>query len=121
MKVAVNLDGVEYEIPAQWLEGKLWYHWQGVSRVWEPQGSRRNVVAGQKRKQIMAPMPGKVTKVLKSIGEQVQEGDVVIILEAMKMEYSLKAEVTGPLKKLEAKVGDQVILGKVLAEIGESK
>lgn len=121
MKISFSFEGIQYEIPAQWLEGKLWYHWQGVSRVWEPQSSRRNVVAGQKRKQILAPMPGKVTKVLKSIGEQIQEGDVVIILEAMKMEYSLKAEVTGPLKKLEAKVGDQVILGKVLAEIGEAK
>lgn len=66
--------------------------------------------------QIFAPMPGKITAIKKSSGD-VALGDVVIMLEAMKMEYSLKSNKEGKIKKILTAVGDQVTQGQLLAEI----
>ncbi len=66
-------------------------------------------------------MPGKVTKIQKNIGDAVSAGDVVIVMEAMKMEYTLKAHVNGKVEVMNCKAGDQVTLGKLLAQIKEEK
>lgn len=66
---------------------------------------------------ILAPMPGKITKILKKNLDMVNKGDSLIVMEAMKMEYTLKAEVNGQVEQLLCQVGDQVVLGKKLAQI----
>jgi len=43
-------------------------------------------------------------------------GQVVLVMEAMKMEYTLKSEIDGKIQKIHAKVGDQVSLGQKLIE-----
>lgn len=73
------------------------------------------VVAGEGA--VTAIMPGKIIRVLVAEGEQVAEGDVVCILEAMKMENELKAPKTGTLKVLHVQPGQDVEMGAVLAEI----
>lgn len=67
---------------------------------------------------IQAIMPGKVVQVLVSEGDQVAEGDVVLILEAMKMENELRAPRGGVVKALYAQPGQDVEANTVLAEIG---
>ncbi len=66
---------------------------------------------------LMAPMPGKIFKLLKNEKDQVKAGDTILILEAMKMEHSIKADKAGVIKKIHYKVGDQVQGQAVLAEI----
>lgn len=121
MTFQVNFNGRDIQVEAEWIEGRLWYHVDGVTGVHAPQVAQRGKKAGLAHNTITAPMPGKVTKILKSEGDLVQVGDVVAALEAMKMEYSLKAEVAGKLGAIKYQVGDQVSLGQVLAEINESK
>jgi pyruvate carboxylase subunit B len=53
-----------------------------------------------------------------SEGEEVSEGDIVLVLEAMKMENSIPAPVSGTVKQLGFKDGDNVQKGDVLAVIG---
>jgi pyruvate carboxylase subunit B len=66
---------------------------------------------------IRAQMPGKIMKVVAAVGEHISEGDVILVLEAMKMEVELKAPKTGILSSIAVNVGDQVASGQELASI----
>jgi pyruvate carboxylase subunit B len=67
---------------------------------------------------IEAPMPGMIIRYEVGEGASVNEGDVVLILEAMKMENSIASPVSGTVKKINFKDGDTVQKGDVLAVIG---
>ena len=69
---------------------------------------------------VTAPMVGKILKVEKNVGDQVEEDDVVIVMEAMKMEIPVVAPVSGTLKEIKTSPGQSVEAGDVLAEIEES-
>jgi biotin carboxyl carrier protein len=66
---------------------------------------------------VTAIMPGKIIRLLVGEGDQVAKGDVVCILEAMKMENELKAPKVGMVKTLYVQPGQDVEMGTVLAEI----
>ncbi|PIU31414.1 MAG: carboxylase [Syntrophobacteraceae bacterium CG07_land_8_20_14_0_80_61_8] len=67
---------------------------------------------------IEAPMPGMIIRYEVKEGAAVKEGDVVLILEAMKMENSITSPVAGTVKQINYKEGDSVQKGDVLAVIG---
>ena len=67
---------------------------------------------------IASPMPGKILKVMVSVGSAVNAGDVVLILEAMKMENEIMANASGTVKEVRTKEGDSVNTGDVLVVIG---
>lgn len=67
---------------------------------------------------VAAPMPGLVSTVAVSVGQKVTPGDVLVTLEAMKMETSLHAEVSGTIEKIEAGAGTQVEAKDLLLVIG---
>ncbi len=62
-------------------------------------------------------MPGKVIRLLVAEEDEVQEGGVVVILEAMKMENELRADRSGMVKQVAVAPGDDVELGQVLVVI----
>jgi biotin carboxyl carrier protein len=66
---------------------------------------------------IRAPIPGMVVKVLAEPGQAVVEGEILVILEAMKMENELRAPRAGIIHEVRARPGDQVTLGQVLASL----
>ena len=66
---------------------------------------------------LVAPMQGTIVKVEVSEGQQVAAGDLVVVLEAMKMEQPLTAHKAGTITKLAAEVGSTVPSGTVLCEI----
>jgi len=67
---------------------------------------------------VAAPMPGKILKVVTTVGAKVNNGDVLLILEAMKMENEIMASVSGTVKEIRTKEGDSVNTGDVLVVIG---
>jgi len=67
---------------------------------------------------LTAPMPGMIVNYLKNVGDKVEKGDPVVILEAMKMENSLPAPVSGTIKAINYKSGDSVAKNNVLCVIG---
>ena len=68
--------------------------------------------------EILAPLAGKVFKLLVDVGEEVEEDDEVIIIEAMKMETPVFAPCNGTIKEIRVKEGDSVEEDDVLAIIG---
>jgi 3-methylcrotonyl-CoA carboxylase alpha subunit len=66
---------------------------------------------------LVAPMPGTVRRIVAKAGSSVARGDVILILEAMKMEHAIRAPREGTLVKIFHREGDLVEAGTVLAEI----
>jgi acetyl-CoA/propionyl-CoA carboxylase biotin carboxyl carrier protein len=69
---------------------------------------------------LTSPMQGTVVKIAVTEGQQVEAGDLIIVLEAMKMEQPLNAHKSGVIKNLKAVVGETVSSGTVLCDIIEA-
>ncbi len=67
--------------------------------------------------QVKAPMPGTILAVKKNVGEAVKAGDVIVILEAMKMENDIVAPCDGTVKSINAPKGSTVNTDDVIAVI----
>ncbi len=76
-------------------------------------GAVDEAVAGS----LVAPMPGVVRRVAVAVGDSVSAGDLLIVLEAMKMEHNVLAPADGTVSVLRAVAGEQVEAGRVLAVI----
>lgn len=69
---------------------------------------------------LISPMPGLVTSVNVQKGQHVKKGEVLIVMEAMKMEHSLRASMDGYIEALMVSAGDQVQEGALFLKMGES-
>ena len=67
---------------------------------------------------IKTGLPGNVLRLLVSEGDSVAEGDVVAVIEAMKMETEIKSTVAGTVKSIDVEAGDKVQAGQVLVTVG---
>lgn len=66
---------------------------------------------------VAAPMPGKVVAVKGAVGQAVKKGDVILVLEAMKMENDIVATQDGTIASINVSTGDSVESGAVLATL----
>ena len=66
---------------------------------------------------VEAPMQGKILKVNATAGAAVKKGDVLVVLEAMKMENEICAPQDGTVATVECSVGDSVVTGKLLVSL----
>lgn len=73
--------------------------------------------AGEGRQTVSAPMPGKVVRVLVGIGDEVEAGAGLVVVEAMKMQNELKAPKAGVVVQLKAELGATVGHGDMLVAI----
>ena len=89
---------------------------RGTWHLREAEEQKIHRAAGAKQAEVVSPMPGNVIAVQVNSGAEVSEGDAVVVVEAMKMEHSLAAPVSG-LVELLVSVGDQVKVDQVLARI----
>ena len=124
---AVLVDGIAYDVALEGesaVVGGKTYRVQvsGLSAVSvapssSPAGaaSQGSVEAGAGA--VLAIMPGKIVRVVVEPGQQVEEGDPVCVLEAMKMENELHARQGGIVRTLHVKPGDDVEKDQVLVEI----
>jgi biotin carboxyl carrier protein len=113
--VSMLVDGISYPVEVEEIgdEVSLLLREQ-VSRVDVADERRLRLRAGSaeftaKGKQLInAPMPGKVVKVLVKLGDEVKEGQGLVVVEAMKMENELKSPKAGKVVELVAKEGTTV-------------
>lgn len=85
----------------------------GAPAITAPQPTATGAGNAQK-----APLPGTITAINVKVGDTVAVGDVVIILEAMKMQNNIEAEYAGTVTSIAVNQGDSVMEGSVLLTIG---
>jgi biotin carboxyl carrier protein len=67
---------------------------------------------------IKAPLPGTIIELKVNVGDTVKQGDVVLVLEAMKMQNNIESEYNGTVTSITVKQGETVMEGAVLLTIG---
>jgi biotin carboxyl carrier protein len=82
-------------------------------RAWS--GRRHGHVEAEGRQPIVAPMPGKVVRLLVKAGEHVETGQGLFVVEAMKMQNEIRSPKSGTVERVLAKEGQAVNAGEVLA------
>lgn len=118
-EMALGLDGHRQRVTVvEGVDGVWWAHSSAgaVALKWVPplpSGVRVSAVAGS----LHAPMPGQVRAVPVSAGQEVAAGEVLLVLEAMKMEHRIKAPYAGVVKVVHYAVGQQVPADAVLLEL----
>ncbi|WP_066913196.1 ATP-binding protein [Millisia brevis] len=116
---AVVIDGTRREVlTAEAPGGGIWVAVDGATWFLGPAPAThlRGDDAGDRSATIVSPMPGTVIAVLVEEGATVEEGTRVVVVEAMKMEHSLTAPLTGTVH-LQARVGDRVAVDAPLASV----
>lgn len=68
---------------------------------------------------VVAPMPGKILELKAAVGDTVERGDPLLVMEAMKMEQTITAPKDGTISKLDVKPGDQVADGTILVVVDD--
>lgn len=68
--------------------------------------------------EVKAPMPGLILRIEKQVGEEVADGELILVMEAMKMETEIYAPCAGTIREIKAAQGDQMKAGDVLVVIG---
>ncbi len=109
---------------AEIIDQKLWV--KSGSETWSydvldlaAEGTRRKKVNSSSPFKITSLMPGKITKVFVKENQEVIPGEPLIVMEAMKMEYTLKADLKTTVEKVLVEVNQQVSLGQLLVELKE--
>jgi acetyl-CoA/propionyl-CoA carboxylase biotin carboxyl carrier protein len=109
--VVVEVDGkrIEVSMPVRGKNGTAAPH----------RRERRRTASAASGNALVAPMQGTIIKVEVSEGQSIAEGDLIVVLEAMKMEQPLTAHRSGTITSLHADPGSTVQAGAVLCEIGD--
>jgi acetyl/propionyl-CoA carboxylase alpha subunit len=112
----VDLGGKKVRIAVARDGNGAWVGWNGVSCPIHPERTD-SAVSPQADRELRAPMTGKVVKVAAVAGAAVHAGEILVVLEAMKMEYRLVAPRDGSVEWVGCKEGDRVELGHVVVRL----
>ena len=74
--------------------------------------------SSSKGSKVTTPLPGTILDVFVNVGDKVKAGQTVVLLEAMKMENNIEADVEGTVTEVKVRKGDSVLEGDVLVVIG---
>lgn len=113
-----SYDAYVEETPGGLLVSVLGYHFEvdvRDPRRWSRKAAGRG---GEGVQTIASPMPGKVVRLLIAVGDAVQAGQGIAVVEAMKMQNEMKTPRAGKVLSLPAKEGATVAAGEILATIG---
>lgn len=132
--VLFNFEGEEYSVNlGAHQDGKMVLNLKGKNRpvilfdthyvvdgqefiIDAPKRSRRQIKS-MDHGQMKSPMPGKILKILVALGDEVIVGTPLLVMEAMKMEHTIKASKAGIIEKIHFKEGDQVAGGVELVNV----
>lgn len=114
--IEVEHEGRTIRLPAARQGRGVWIGWPGRAMHFGPE-ERTAAARHALDTDVRAPMTGKVVQVRVRPGDSVNAGDVVVILEAMKMEYRLAAPLGGTVRSVACREGELVDLGRTLVAL----
>ena len=123
-RYSILMDGRSFEVHVEPTTGGAYHiHTQGHDltvevddpRRWAGAGGRGGAADGPAK--IIAPMPGKVVRVLVEKGQEVAEGEGVIVIEAMKMQNEIRAPKTGAVESVHVQAGETIEMGTALVTV----
>lgn len=111
----ITVNGNVYDVTVEEGTGST----AGAAKAAAPKASPKAAApaGAQGAVKVNAPMPGKILKVNVNAGAAVKKGDVLLVLEAMKMENEICAPQDGTVATVECAAGDSVESGKVLVSM----
>jgi geranyl-CoA carboxylase alpha subunit len=114
----LEIDGIRQRHAYRLEAGQLWLFTRpGSLRLVDRTQATVSTQASISSGTLKAPMDGAIVDVLVSEGSSVSKGQLLVVLEAMKMEHPLKSGIDGVLKRLQVRVGDQVKNRQILLEV----
>jgi acetyl-CoA/propionyl-CoA carboxylase biotin carboxyl carrier protein len=114
----LTVDGRTTTVLAASEGATTWLHLDGTTwSVTELPPQRRGSAAAAHDGDVRSPMPGTVLAVRVALGDEVEEGEVLLVVEAMKMEHALAAPFAGTVADLTVRTGDQVVVDQLLATV----
>lgn len=116
LKITVN--GVAYDVQVEEVGGSASAPVAAPATPVAPAPKAAPAAAPTSGEPLNCPMPGTIISVNVSAGQQVKLGDVVVVLEAMKMENEIKAPKDGTITSVNVNKGDAVESGTLLVTIG---
>lgn len=119
------METVNMSVYVEEFEGLIWLNHEGWTYTLPSNGVHRlkksiaqaNLSDGD----LISPMPGQILKLLVNKGDTVKEGETVCVVEAMKMEHSLKSPFSGVVEQINCQEGQSVSLGDLLISIKSDK
>lgn len=90
-------------------------------RVRDPKNIKRKLGEASSGGGLVSPMPGKILQIFVKVGDEVKAGDPLMVMEAMKMEHTIKASASGTVARLDLKEGDLVDGGVSLCSLYEEE
>jgi biotin carboxyl carrier protein len=115
--VAIELAGALHPVRVARQGGRAFVWCEGVEFEFERSSPRSRMGAGEHGGDLVSPMPGRIRRAYVEPGERVERGQVLMVLEAMKMEHAIRAPREGVVSRLPHAEGELVEAGVVLAEI----
>lgn len=121
--LSLIVDGRSYDVVADVQRHEVTVQVRGDRYVVQVEDERERAAAqvasnkGSGKRELRAAMPGVVVDVAVAVGDVVEEGQTLVVLEAMKMQNPLAAESAGAVTKILVEVGQAVAAGALLAEI----
>lgn len=120
---SILIGGDSFEVRTEAAAGKLRVILRGremFATVRDPRQWRRRggaALEAEGRQQIIAPMPGKIVRVLVKAGDAVQTGQGILVVEAMKMQNEIRSPKSGTVERLSVVEGQAVNAGEVVAVV----
>src|SRR5262245_15081066 len=119
-RVRIEIDGVQRSFKVTEVGDELYVHSSLGARVIKRPPRHPVSQASSEQGSANSPMPGKVLKILVEVGQKVTAGDPLIILEAMKMEHTMRAALDGIVEEVLVSDGEVVGPGQLLVKITDT-
>lgn len=127
-QIKVVFQGTEKTILGEIIDQKFWCYYDGEIFAFETNDLNPQSISKRKTKSntmsaelITAPMPGKITKIFVKEGQVILKSQPLLVMEAMKMEYTLKSDLDTTVEKINVQLDQQVTLGQMLIHLVPQK
>jgi len=118
----VEIDGLSRRLTVDFLDEEIILQWAGQSYRYQQLSEQQLALSdaaneGSGERNVVATLPGQVTEIKVSVGDQVSAGDTLVVLDSMKLLHNLNAQTDGTVQEIFCAVGESVDGGAVLIEL----